>query len=104
MSVVRDSVIALLIGVSQPFYLTDSSRLMSMPIVVTTSSLFRIKLDQGINTHNGDTGLHCGLQLLHLTHTWFKDTSLQAIVYLAVRQIQAIVLVVLGFRQLLGVL
>jgi hypothetical protein len=77
---------------------------MSVTIIVTTSTLFRIQLDQGINTHDGDASLHCGLQLLHLAHTRLKDTSLQTVVYLAVRQVQSVVLVVLRLRQLLRVL
>ena len=68
---------------------------MSMTIVVTTTSLFWIQLDQGINAHDGHTCLYCGLQLLHLAHAWFKDTCFQAVMHLAVRQVESIVLVVL---------
>ena len=32
---------------------------MSMTIVTTSTLLLRVQLDQGINTHNGDTRLHC---------------------------------------------
>jgi hypothetical protein len=77
---------------------------MSVTIIVTTSTLFRIQLDQGINTHDCDACLDCGLQLLHFAHTWLEDTSLQTVVHLAVRQVQTVVLVVLRLRQLLRIL
>jgi hypothetical protein len=77
---------------------------MPVTIILATAALLRIQLDQGINTHNGHTCLYRGLQLLHLAHTRLEDTSLEAVVHFAVGQVQAVVLVVLRLRQLLGVL
>lgn len=76
---------------------------MSMPIV-TATLLFRIQLDEGIDSHNSNTRLHCRLQLLDFAHAGFQHTSLEGVVYLAIGKIQTVVLVVLGLCKLLGIL
>lgn len=48
---------------------------MSMTVVTTSALLLWIQLDQGIDTHDGDTRLHCRLQLLDLAHTGFQHTG-----------------------------
>ena len=68
---------------------------MPVTIIFSAAALLRIQLNQGINTHNGHTCLHRGLQLLDLAHARLKDTSLQAVVHLAVGQVQTVILVVL---------
>jgi hypothetical protein len=75
----------------------------TMPIVLT-APLLRVQLDQRVNTHNGDTRLNRRLELLNLAHAGLEHTGLEAVVYLAVREVQAIVLVVLRLGELLGVL
>jgi hypothetical protein len=75
----------------------------TMPIVLT-APLLRVQLDQRVNTHNGDTGLNRRLELLNLAHAGLEHTGLEAVVYLAVREVQAVVLVVLRLGELLGVL
>ena len=77
---------------------------MPMPVVFTSTSLLWIQPDQGIDTHNGHTRLHRGFQLLDLAHAGLQNTCLQAVVYLAVGQVQTVVLVVLRLRELFRVL
>lgn len=72
--------------------------------VVTAALLLRIQLDEGIDSHNGNTRLHRRLQLLDLAHAGFQYTGLERVVYFAVSKIQAVVLVVLGLGKVLGVL
>jgi hypothetical protein len=77
---------------------------MSVAIVITSTPLFRIQLDQRIDTHDGDTSFHSTLQLFHLAHAGLQSASFQAIMYLAVRQVQTVVLVSFGTGKLLRVL
>lgn len=76
--------------------------LMAMPVI--TALLLRVKLDQRVDTHDRHTRLDGGLQLLDLTHAGLKDTGLQAVVHLAVCEVQTVVLVVLRLGKLLRVL
>lgn len=75
-----------------------------MAVVLSTTPLLRIQLDHGINAHNRHARFNRTLQLLHLAHARLQHARLQAVVHLAVYQVQAVVLVVLGSRKLLGVL
>ena len=72
--------------------------------IILTAPLLGIQLDQGVDTHDGDAGLNRRLELLDLAHAGLEHTSLEAVMYLAVREVQAVVLVVLRFGELLSVL
>ena len=74
-----------------------------MPIVAATL-LLRVQLNQRIDTHDGHARLDGRLQLLDLAHAGLEDTGLQAVVHLAICQVQTVVLVVLRLGELLGVL
>jgi hypothetical protein len=76
--------------------------LVTMPVIATL--LLRIKLDQCVNAHDRHTRLDGGLQLFNLAHAGLEDTGLQAIVHLAVCEVQPVVLVVLRLGKLLRVL
>jgi hypothetical protein len=76
--------------------------LVTMPVIATL--LLRIKLDQCVDTHDRHTGLNGGLQLLDLAHAGLKNTSLQAIMHLAIREVQTVVLIVLRLGKLLRIL
>jgi hypothetical protein len=75
---------------------------MTMPVI--TALLLRIKLDQCVDTHDGYARLDGGLQLLDLAHAGLKDTGLQTVMYLAVCEVQTVVLVVLRLGKLFRVL
>ena len=77
--------------------------LVTMPVVAATL-LLRVELNQRVDTHNGNARLDGRLQLLDLAHAGLEDTGLQAVVHLAVCQVQTVVLVVLRLGELLGVL
>lgn len=64
-----------------------------MPIILPTTPLLRIQLNQRINPHNGDTRLDRALQLLHLAHARLQDTGLETIMDFTVGQVEAVVLV-----------
>ena len=69
-----------------------------MPIILlttTTTPLFRIQLDQRIDSHNRYARLDRTLQLPHLAHARLQHARLDAIHHLTPREIQTIVLVVL---------
>ena len=68
---------------------------MTMTIILSTTSLFWIQLNQGIDTHNSHTRLYCRLQLLDLAHARLKYTCLEGVVYLSICEIETVVLVVL---------
>jgi hypothetical protein len=72
--------------------------------IILAAPLLGVQLDQRVNTHNGDTGLNRRLELLDLAHAGLEHTSLEAVMYLAVREVQTIVLVVLRLGELLSVL
>ena len=74
-----------------------------MPII-TAALLLGVEFDQCVDTHDRHACLDCGFQLLDLAHAGFKHTSLQAIMYLAVCELQTIVLVVLRLGELFSVL
>ena len=76
--------------------------LVTMPVITTL--LLRIKLDQCVDTHDRHTGLNGGLQLLDLAHAGLENTSLQAVMHLAVCEVQTVVLVVLRLGKLFRVL
>lgn len=73
-----------------------------MSIIATL--FLRVELDQRVDTHNSHARLDGGLQLLDLAHTGLKDTGLQAVMHLAVCEIQPVVLVVLRLSELFRVL
>ena len=77
--------------------------LVTMPVVAATL-LLRVELNQRVDTHNGNARLDGRLQLLDLAHAGLEDTGLQAVVHLAVCQVQTVVLVVLRLGELLGIL
>lgn len=76
--------------------------LVSMPVV--TALLLWIKLNQCIDTHNRHTRLDGRLELLDLAHAGLQNTGLQAVMYLAICEIQTVVLVVLRLGKLFRVL
>ena len=57
--------------------------------------LLRIQLDQGINTHDADTGLNGTLQLSDLADAGLQHTDLDLVNNLALGEIQTVVLVTL---------
>ena len=72
--------------------------------VIATALLLGVELDQRVNTHNGNACLDGGLQLLDLAHAGLEDTSLQAVVNLAVCEVETVILVVLRLGKLFRVL
>jgi hypothetical protein len=74
-----------------------------MPVVAATL-LLRVKLNQRIDTHNGNARLDGRLQLLDLAHAGLENTSLQAVMYLTICEVQTIVLVVLRLGKLFRIL
>lgn len=74
-----------------------------MPII-TTTLLLRVQLDQCVDTHDGDASFDGRLELLDLAHARLKHTSLQAVVYLAICEVETVVLVVLRLGQLFRIL
>jgi hypothetical protein len=66
--------------------------IMAMSII---SLLFRIQLDHGINTHDGNASLNSTLELLELTHARLKHTSLEAVMDTALCQVEPVVAVFL---------
>lgn len=72
---------------------------MSMSIVLSTTALLRIKLDQRINPHDGHTSLDSRFELLHLTHTRLQYARLHTIMHTTFREIKTIILVPLRLGQ-----
>lgn len=73
---------------------------MPMPIILPAPPLLRIQLNQRINPHNRDARLDGALQLLDLAHAGLQHAGLEAIVHLAVEQVQAVILVALAAGEL----
>jgi hypothetical protein len=73
---------------------------MSMSIILPAAPLLRIQLDKRINPHNSHTRLDRTLQLLHFTHTGLQHARLETIMYLAIDQVEAVVLVVFAASEL----
>lgn len=76
---------------------------MTMPIIIAATPLFRIELDERVDAHDGDARLDGALQLLDLAHAGLEHAGLDAVVHLAARQIEPVVLIPLGLGEGLGV-
>ena len=68
---------------------------MTMAIVTTASSLLGIELDQGVDTHDGDAGLDCALELFDFAHAWLEHAGLDLVDYFAFGEVESVILVVL---------
>lgn len=64
-----------------------------MTMSIIFSRLFRVQLDHGVNTHDGDTCLDSTLQLFHLAHTGFEHTGLDRVDDAAFGQVKSVVAV-----------
>lgn len=65
-----------------------------MTVTVVFTPLFRVQLDERVDSHNGDTGLDGALQLLDLAHAGLEGAGLDAVVDPALCQVEAVVFVV----------
>lgn len=74
---------------------------LSMTVTIVLTPLFRVQLDQGVDSHNGNTSLDGRFELLDLAHAGLERAGLDAVVYSALGQVQAVVLVVLLLCDLL---
>ena len=66
-----------------------------MPIILASTTLLRIKLNQRINPHNRHTSLHGTLELLDFTHARLKHARFHTVVYSTLYEVKAIILVAL---------
>lgn len=48
-------------------------------VTIITTLVLRVKLDHGVDSHNGHAGLDGTLQLLDLAHGGLQDAHLQAV-------------------------
>lgn len=72
-----------------------------MTVSIILTPLFRIQLDEGVDSHNSNASLDSRLQLLDLAHAGLEHTGLDAVVHLALCQVKTVVLVVLLLGNLL---
>ena len=72
-------------------------------VSVILTPLLRIKLNQSIDPHNRHASLDSTLELLDLAHARLEHTGLDTVVHTALGEVEAVVLVALGFGDGFGV-